>query len=238
MTEAQQRPSRPNVLELKLQLFHRLQRRHRSAWKQYWRSFQRYLVAKLSLDEFHAVAEELLGPDKHLHNKFVLALLSTAYQEAGDVELSRTAQLPLALGTRKSDGCIGEAAAKLSNVADEGADSTRRDGSVLPVQTTKDGGGRHDCGQQNRAASLGRKRSYRSMDAGRGSAEEAARTKLVHLDRDSVHGHDSSDRQSAQLLMGLGKCATTISPSSIGPDPSTISNAGHSTCVSSGVRPQ
>ena len=66
MIEAPQRPSLPNVLELKLQLFHRLQRRHRSAWKQYWRSFQRYLVAKLSLDEFHALAEELLGPDKRM----------------------------------------------------------------------------------------------------------------------------------------------------------------------------
>jgi hypothetical protein len=52
------------VQKLKLQLFHRLQRRHRDAWKRYWGSFQLYLAAQLSLKEFHALAEELLGPDK------------------------------------------------------------------------------------------------------------------------------------------------------------------------------
>ncbi|RLN93217.1 hypothetical protein BBJ28_00009149 [Nothophytophthora sp. Chile5] len=75
------------VQKLKLQLFHRLQRRHRDAWKRYWTAFQLYLAARLSLEEFHALAEELLGPDKRsrlgvdLHNKFVVALLSTAYQQ-------------------------------------------------------------------------------------------------------------------------------------------------------------
>ncbi|CAI5736376.1 unnamed protein product [Peronospora destructor] len=83
-----------DVQKIKLQLFHRLQRCHRDAWKKYWGSFQLYVSAKLSLEEFHALAEELLGPDKHLHNKLVVSLLSTVYQEVGNGELQRSPQLP------------------------------------------------------------------------------------------------------------------------------------------------
>ncbi|CEG35895.1 Transcriptional coactivator Hfi1/Transcriptional adapter 1 [Plasmopara halstedii] len=74
-------PALSEARKLKLQLFHRLQRTNCNAWERYWGSFRLYLVAKLSHKEFHAVAEELLGPNKHLHNEFVVALLSTACHE-------------------------------------------------------------------------------------------------------------------------------------------------------------
>lgn len=49
---------------LKLQLFHRLQARGpRGAWTQYWTGFQRFLAARLALEEFHALAVALLGED-------------------------------------------------------------------------------------------------------------------------------------------------------------------------------
>lgn len=54
----------PSVRELKLQLFYRLQARGpRGAWTQYWTAFQRFLAARIALEEFHALALELLGED-------------------------------------------------------------------------------------------------------------------------------------------------------------------------------
>ncbi|KUF81511.1 hypothetical protein AM587_10017262 [Phytophthora nicotianae] len=159
-----------NVQKLKLQLFHRLQRRHRDSWKRYWGSFQLYLAAKLSLEEFHALAEELLGPDKHLHNKFVVALLSTAYQEAGDGELRPTPQPPSALQLQGHSGVGG--GTKILKVANGGPSPASNKDPLLQIIKEEDA-------------------------------------------RHARHAHDHPDHQSAELLMGLGKCATaTISPSS------------------------
>ncbi|OWZ16220.1 hypothetical protein PHMEG_00010006 [Phytophthora megakarya] len=199
------------VQKLKLQLFHRLQRRHRDAWKRYWGSFQLYLAAKLSLEEFHSLAEELLGPDKHLHNKFVVALLSTAYQDVGNGELQRNPQPPFAPEIQDHKGEGG------------GTEQTRTSGGPSPtsndplLQIIKEEGARHDSEQRSRRQqepqeTLGRKRPRSSVAPTDNNAEEAVVHKLIHLDRDV---HDHHDHHSAQLLMGLGKCAeTTISPSS------------------------
>lgn len=116
-----------DVQKIKLQLFHRLQRRHRDAWKSYWSAFQLYVAARLSLEEFHALAEELLGPEKRallslmycrrealimtkeyddsgLHNRLVVSLLSTVSQELKHGELQRSPQLPLALEIQGRNG--------------------------------------------------------------------------------------------------------------------------------------
>ncbi|KAG6955989.1 hypothetical protein JG687_00010857 [Phytophthora cactorum] len=126
-----------NVQKLKLQLFHRLQRRHRDAWKRYWGSFQLYLAAKLSLEEFHALAEELLGPDKHLHNKFVVALLSTAYQEVGDGELRRTPQPPSAPQLQDHSG-EGGGAADVETVANGGPSPASSKDPLLQIIKEED----------------------------------------------------------------------------------------------------
>ncbi|KAF4046256.1 Transcriptional regulator of RNA polII subunit [Phytophthora infestans] len=142
MAEPQVQSAMPlsNVQKLKLQLFHRLQRRHRDAWKRYWGSFQLYLAAKLSLEEFHSLAEELLGPDKHLHNKFVVALLSTAYQEVGDGELQRNPQLPSA--PQLQDHRVeGGGAAEVHTVANGSPSSTSSKDPLL--QIIKEEGARH-----------------------------------------------------------------------------------------------
>lgn len=57
--------SETTVKQLKLQLFQELQRsrHHRDAWRTYWHTLQQFSVAKLSLDEFHDVAETLLTPE-------------------------------------------------------------------------------------------------------------------------------------------------------------------------------
>ncbi|KAI9987464.1 hypothetical protein PInf_023503 [Phytophthora infestans] len=143
MAEPQVQSAMPlsNVQKLKLQLFHRLQRRHRDAWKRYWGSFQLYLAAKLSLEEFHSLAEELLGPDKHLHNKFVVALLSTAYQEVGDGELQRYPQLPSA--PQLQDHRVeGGGAAEVHTVANGSPSSTSSKDPLL--QIIKEEGARHE----------------------------------------------------------------------------------------------
>ena len=66
-------------------------------------------------------------------------------------------------------------------------------------------------------------------------------TKRVFLNRENVLARYHSDHQSAQLLMGLGKCATTISTPSVAatpePDPS-MGSKGHKSCVLSGGRPE
>ncbi|KAG7389544.1 hypothetical protein PHYPSEUDO_010189 [Phytophthora pseudosyringae] len=223
MAEPRAEPPTPlsSVQKLKLQLFHRLQRRHRDAWKRYWGSFQLYLAAKLSLEEFHALAEELLGPDKHLHNKFVVALLSTAYQEVGDGELRRDPQPPSALQLQDHNG-EGGGDAEVEMAANGGPSPTS--GSDPLLQIIKEEGARHvggDSEQRSRVPQdphevLGRKRPRSSVAPADNNAEEAAVNKLIHLDRDtSQHVHDHTDHHSAQLLMGLGKyAATTISPSS------------------------
>jgi hypothetical protein len=51
------------VRECKAQLFRVLQRRHRDAWRTYWTTFRQYLVAKVSIQHFHATAESLLGKE-------------------------------------------------------------------------------------------------------------------------------------------------------------------------------
>lgn len=203
-----------NVQKLKLQLFHRLQRRHRDAWKRYWGSFQLYLAAKLSLEEFHSLAEELLGPDKHLHNKFVVALLSTAYQEVGDGELQRNPQLPSA--PQLQDHRVeGGGAAEVHTVANGSPSSTSSKDPLL--QIIKEEGARHDSEQrlQNSHTIHGRKRPHSTVAPADDSTEESV-NKLIHLDRGKArHVHDHPDHHSAEILMGLGKCAaTTISPSS------------------------
>lgn len=48
-----------------------------------------------------------------------------------------------------------------------------------------------------------------------------AASKLMHLDRDKRLNSDHPDHQSAQLLMGLGKSATTINLSSIDATPTS-----------------
>ncbi|ETN08218.1 hypothetical protein PPTG_12059 [Phytophthora nicotianae INRA-310] len=202
-----------NVQKLKLQLFHRLQRRHRDSWKRYWGSFQLYLAAKLSLEEFHALAEELLGPDKHLHNKFVVALLSTAYQEAGDGELRPTPQPPSALQLQGHSGVGG--GTKILKVANGGPSPASNKDPLLQIIKEEDA--RHDSEQrsQDTHAINGRKRPHSSFAPPDDNTEESV-SKHMHLDRDTArHAHDHPDHQSAELLMGLGKCSTaTISPSS------------------------
>ncbi|KAE8976245.1 hypothetical protein PR003_g27003 [Phytophthora rubi] len=197
-----------NVQKLKLQLFHRLQRRHRDAWKRYWGSFQLYLAAKLSLEEFHVLAEELLGPDKHLHNKFVVALLSTAYLDAA--ELRSSPQPPSAPEIHDHNGEGGGQAA-----VEAGQSPTWSNDPLL--QIIKEEGARHDSEQRSRVKQEphGRKRPHSSVEAADNNAEGAAVNKLVHLDRDTSRAHEHPDHLSAQLLMGLGKHATSISPSSI-----------------------
>uniref|UniRef100_A0AAV1TP78 Uncharacterized protein n=1 Tax=Peronospora matthiolae TaxID=2874970 RepID=A0AAV1TP78_9STRA len=246
MTEEQVPSSRPlpDVLKLKLQLFHRLQRCNRDAWKQYWRSFQQYLVAKLSLEEFHGLAEELLGSDKHLHNEFVAALLCTTYerQEIGHTELWRNSQLSETPEAQERDRkAKGET--RPSMVAEEDVCTTRRDGSLLLQMTTEERA-RHvggDCGQKEQAAEFGRKRPNSRIEAAGDSTEAAACTKRVFLDREQVLERYHSDHQSAQLLMGLGKCATAVSAPSIAatpePNPSMCSKE-HKSCVVSGDRPE
>ncbi|KAG6614829.1 Transcriptional coactivator Hfi1/Transcriptional adapter 1 [Phytophthora cinnamomi] len=220
-----------NVQKLKLQLFHRLQRRHRDAWKRYWGSFQLYLAAKLSLEEFHALAEELLGPDKHLHNKFVVALLSTAYQDAAAL---RSPLPPSAPEIQDHNGEGG------GQVPVEGGPSPTGSSDPL-LQIIKEEGARHDSEQRSRVKqepheAHGRKRSHSSVAAADNNAEEAAVNKLMHLDRGNSHEHP--DHHSAQLLMGLGKYATTISPSSIviTPEVAPSSSRAFQSSVSSDVR--
>jgi hypothetical protein len=54
----------PSVRALKLQLFYRLQARGpHGAWTRYWTGFQRFLAARIALEEFHALAREVLGDD-------------------------------------------------------------------------------------------------------------------------------------------------------------------------------
>ncbi|KAE9341159.1 hypothetical protein PF008_g10761 [Phytophthora fragariae] len=200
-----------NVQKLKLQLFHRLQRRHRDAWKRYWGSFQLYLAAKLSLEEFHVLAEELLGPDKHLHNKFVVALLSTAYLDAA--ELRSSPQPPSAPEIQDHNGEGGGQAA-----VEAGQSPTGSNDPLL--QIIKEEGARHVGGDSEQRSRVkqepqGRKRPHSSVEAADNNAEEAAVNKLVHLDGVTSRAHDHPDHHSAQLLMGLGKHATSISPSSI-----------------------
>ncbi|KAL4157780.1 hypothetical protein PRNP1_003565 [Phytophthora ramorum] len=222
------------VKKLKLQLFHRLQRRHRDAWKRYWGAFQLYLAAKLSIEEFHALAEELLGPDKHLHNKFVVALLSTAYQEEGDsAELRRNPQPPPAPEIQGHNGEGGGEAVR----ADAG--SSAKDPLL---QIIKEEGARHDSEQRSSVMHgsrevHGRKRPHSSVTPADNNAEEAAVNKLMHLERNRSHS-EHPDRHSAQLLMGLGKHATTISPSSIAITPGSApsSSRGFETSVSSDGR--
>uniref|UniRef100_H3GJZ5 Uncharacterized protein n=1 Tax=Phytophthora ramorum TaxID=164328 RepID=H3GJZ5_PHYRM len=208
------------VKKLKLQLFHRLQRRHRDAWKRYWGAFQLYLAAKLSIEEFHALAEELLGPDKlDLHNKFVVALLSTAYQEEGDsAELRRNPQPPPAPEIQGHNGEGGGEAVRAA------AGSSAKDPLL---QIIKEEGARHADGDSEQRSSVmhgsrevhGRKRPHSSVAPADNNAEEA-------------------DRHSAQLLMGLGKHATTISPSSIAITPGSApsSSRGFEASVSSDGR--
>ncbi|KAI9913322.1 hypothetical protein PsorP6_005744 [Peronosclerospora sorghi] len=177
------------VRKLKLQLFHCLQRRHCDAWKRYWGSFQLYLVAKLSLEEFHALAEELLGPDKRkrncgkyldLHNEFVVALLRTAYH--GDAELQRG---PQPHSTSKSQSL-----------------------ATLPVTSNTIG---EDFEQQGNTLH-GRKQQHSSVSL---AADEAAVNKLQALSRDKSYDHDYTDHHSAQLLMDLYKHATPVDSSAI-----------------------
>ncbi|KAL3656854.1 hypothetical protein V7S43_018197 [Phytophthora oleae] len=217
MAERSEATPLSNLQKLKLQLFHRLQRRHRDAWKRYWGSFQLYLAAKLSLEEFHTLAEELLGPDKHLHNKFVVALLSTAYQETGD-ELRRSPQPPSAPKIQDHNGEGGGTGIKV--LTNEGPSPKSNKDPLL--QIIKEEGARHDSEQRSRDPheGHGRKRPHSSVAPADNSAEETAVSKLVHLDRDhsqceSHRVHDHPDHHSAQLLIGLGKFSTTtISPSS------------------------
>ncbi|UIZ29271.1 hypothetical protein KXD40_002907 [Peronospora effusa] len=207
-----------DVQKIKLQLFHCLQRRHRDAWKHYWSSFHLYMVAKLSLEEFHALADELLGPDKHLHNKLVLSLLSTVSQEVEDEELQGSLQLSLALEIQDHNG---EEERKETAVNEGYVRSTNEDPLL---QFVKKKGTRYDS-EQPRQEPLGCKRPYSSIVPANNNAEETGVTwfvlhslaakKLVHLDRDERLDSDHPDHQSAQLLMGLGKLATTINPSSI-----------------------
>ena len=78
-----------------------------------------------------------------LHNEFVVALLSTAYegQEVGDTELWRNSQLSKAPEAKERDGKTkGET--RPSMVAEEDVCTTRRDGSLL-LQMTKEEGARH-----------------------------------------------------------------------------------------------
>ncbi|KAG1685168.1 hypothetical protein DVH05_009714 [Phytophthora capsici] len=213
MAERSEATPLSNLQKLKLQLFHRLQRRHRDAWKRYWGSFQLYLAAKLSLEEFHALAEELLGPDKHLHNKFVVALLSTAYQETGD-ELRRSPQPPLAPKLQDHSGEGGGTGLK---VIANGGPSPKSNKDPL-LQIIKEEGARHVSGDsEQRSRGLhegnGRKRPLSSV-APADNIVEGTVNKHVHLDH-SHHAHDHPDHHSAQLLIGLGKFSTTtISPSS------------------------
>ncbi|RLN64011.1 hypothetical protein BBJ29_002395 [Phytophthora kernoviae] len=131
---------RSTVQKLKLQLFHRLQRRHRDSWKRYWGAFQLYLAAKLSLEEFHALAEELLGPDKHLHNKFVVALLSTAFQQTDD-----DVQPPLPPEIQDHNGEGGGEAVTVAAGEDTGSERTKPKDPLL--QIIKEEGARHACRQ-------------------------------------------------------------------------------------------
>lgn len=186
-------PAPPSAVQkLKLQLFHRLQRRHRDAWQRYWGAFQQYLAAKLSLEEFHALAEELLGPDKHLHNKFVVALLSTAYQEAPD---NQQPQPPLPPELRDHSG-------------EGGGEATTPTNSDPLLQIIKEEGARHDSEQRSsepQSRHNGRKRSHS------GTSEESS-SKQPHLsdsnqDRPRVD-EQHPDHHSAQLLIGLSSAAT------------------------------
>ncbi|CAH0493821.1 unnamed protein product [Peronospora farinosa] len=207
-----------DVQKIKLQLFHCLQRRHRDAWKHYWSSFHLYMVAKLSLEEFHALAEELLGPDKDLHNKLVVSLLSTVSQEVGNEELQRSLKLSLALEMQDHNG---EEERKETAVNGGYVRSTNEDPLL---QFVKKKGTRYDS-EQPRQEPLGCKRPYSSIVPANNNTEETAK-KLMHLDRDERLASDHPDHQSAQLLMGLGKLATTINPSSIAATPiSTPSNS-------------
>ncbi|CAH0493820.1 unnamed protein product [Peronospora farinosa] len=208
-----------DVQKIKLQLFHCLQRRHRDAWKHYWSSFHLYMVAKLSLEEFHALAEELLGPDKDLHNKLVVSLLSTVSQEVGNEELQRSLKLSLALEMQDHNG---EEERKETAVNGGYVRSTNEDPLL---QFVKKKGTRYDS-EQPRQEPLGCKRPYSSIVPANNNTEETAAKKLMHLDRDERLASDHPDHQSAQLLMGLGKLATTINPSSIAATPiSTPSNS-------------
>lgn len=54
----------PSVRALKLQLFYRLQARGpHGAWTRYWTGFQQFLAARIAIEEFHALARELLADD-------------------------------------------------------------------------------------------------------------------------------------------------------------------------------
>lgn len=59
----------PKVRLLKAQLFQALESRERDAWKSYWSTFQQYLLAQRSLQEFHELALGLLGPDQRTYAK-------------------------------------------------------------------------------------------------------------------------------------------------------------------------
>ncbi|KAG7400482.1 hypothetical protein PHYBOEH_005510 [Phytophthora boehmeriae] len=229
MTDA---TSRLTVQKLKLQLFHRLQRRHRDSWKRYWGAFQLYLAAKLSLEEFHALAEELLGPDKHLHNKFVVALLSTSFQQTDD-----DVQPPPPPERQDHNGG-GGGRAEAGAIAVEMENQKPKDPLL---QIIKEEGARHVCGDSEQRLSVtpdtevqNLKRPHSSVDSAHEDAVVNKHLTAASRDRSLTHD-DHSDHQSAALLIGLGKCSST-SPSSIALTPgSTPSNRSFEAQLSSGT---
>ncbi|KAL7694478.1 putative transcriptional coactivator Hfi1/Transcriptional adapter 1 [Plasmopara halstedii] len=229
-------PALSEARKLKLQLFHRLQRTNCNAWERYWGSFRLYLVAKLSHKEFHAVAEELLGPNKHLHNEFVVALLSTACHENENEN-------------KKKNNLQPHLAQQIEKHSEEGNLAAKRDDTsmILDDVSLLD----FKCAKQERSESVGdfeqqrisynkvgrkrsysttasynkvgRKRSYSTTASynkvGRkrsnsttastdSNAEEAAVEKLVRFSQTrSLDFHNEPDHKSVKLLLELGKYA-------------------------------
>ncbi|TDH66715.1 hypothetical protein CCR75_006577 [Bremia lactucae] len=219
------------VQKLKLQLFHRLQRQSVDAWKSYWQSFQLFMLAQMSLSEFHELIEELLGPHKYLHNNFVIALLSSAHQCADDDMQRHSPHRASALHEYNSEGKD-----KVHTVFNGG--KTLACSETLPLQIKEEreynkteatiaasattnldnlvGKDLNRRLQQDLLKTPRSKRLHNCVDTTSGNREEegnnvraiVAVTKLLRLSQDESR-HDQSDQLSAELLMGLGKRSAT-----------------------------
>ncbi|CAH0517274.1 unnamed protein product [Peronospora belbahrii] len=198
-----------NVQKMKLQLYHRLQRRHRNVWKQYWSSFQLFLMAKISLEEFHALAEDFLGPDKHMHNKFVISLLSTTGDQE-NTDLYTNQQPPPALEMPDYKG-----KEEINDIVINRRTKTVSRKDMLLQNSKKNCMRYDDDDDQRQKEPLGGKRSHSSIVSINTNVEETVVKKLMHLHQDQSHNRVHPDHQSAQLLMELGKFGRTSSPSSI-----------------------
>ncbi|GAB9476340.1 Visinin protein 1 [Globisporangium polare] len=183
--------------QLKLRLFQQLTRRHRHAWPQYWRALQQYLVARLSVDEFQCIVAILLGPDLvELHNAFIIAILrQTQTSSVSDRTGGGDDTASVLRGC--SDGSSTKAAVK-----EESKEATELLPSVEKEADPSKEDSSHLKGDVHPSES--KKRSISSRVSS--PDDEKAVKKLLHFanSKRETPEKQSSDHQSAELLIGLG----------------------------------